>query len=92
MYSNSLDDTAKRLEGGRECMTRIGGRRVKVVSGYATGDSWGLEGTKYVVAAAWRQRDGESLLTLFATSADSADLPSLLSIVRSVRIEGLEQR
>lgn len=86
MYSNSLNDAAKRMDGGRECMTRIGGRRVKVVTGYATGDSWGLDGPKYVVAAAWREPDGSSLLTLFATTPDSSGVPALLSIVRSIRI------
>jgi hypothetical protein len=87
MYSNSLSDAAEGLEGGRECIARIGGWRVKVVSGYdARGDRWGGGGTKHVVAAAWREPDGSSLLTLFATSADSADVPALLSIVRSVRI------
>jgi hypothetical protein len=86
MYSNSLNDAAERMDGGRECMARIGGRRVKAVSGYATEESWGLDGPKYVVAAAWREPDGSSLLTLVAPSADSAGVPALLSIVRSVRI------
>jgi hypothetical protein len=92
MYSNSLNDASTSLVDYRECRTEIGGWPVKVVSGYDERGRWHIEGKKYVVSAAWRDVHGGSHLTLSATSAEASDLPSLLSIVRSVRFKGLEQR
>lgn len=91
-YSNPLDDASASLVDYRECRTEIGGWPVKVVSGYDERGRWHGEGKKYVVSAAWRDVHDGSHLTLSTTGAEASDLPSLLSIVRSVRFESLEQR
>ncbi|HEX2081806.1 MAG TPA: hypothetical protein VHG08_29140 [Longimicrobium sp.] len=86
-WSSTLDEAERMLHGYQECAAGIGGHRAKVVAGYDTAGTWGGPGRKYVVAATWRDVHPDTHLTLFAAGPDSADLPALLSIVRSVRFE-----
>lgn len=87
MYSSPLDETATQLQDSRECTAEIGGRRARVVSGYDSAGTWHGPGRTYVVAAAWRDVRPGMHLTLSATAPDSADVPALLSIVRSIRFD-----
>jgi hypothetical protein len=86
-WSSTLDEAKTMLQGYQECTAEIGGHRAKVVSGYDATGRWHEEGRKYVVAATWRDVQPGAHLTLSATSPDPADLPALMSIVRSVRFE-----
>ncbi|HEU4882984.1 MAG TPA: hypothetical protein VFT45_12075 [Longimicrobium sp.] len=87
MYSSSLDEPATVLRDRVECTTEIGGHRVKLVGGFDAEGRWEADGRKYVVAAAWRDVHPGVHLTLSATAADAADVPVLLSIIRSVRFQ-----
>lgn len=86
-YSSTLDEAEAMLQGYRECRVQIGGYAARVVSGYDTAGRWERGGRKYVVAANWRNVAPGGHLTLSATAADPADLPALLSIVRSIRFD-----
>lgn len=84
-YSSSLNELAAGLRDYRECATDIGGHPARVVAGYDADGNFGEGGRKYMVAAAWRSVPPGAHLTLVASSPRGADLPALLSIVRSVR-------
>lgn len=84
-YSSSLNELASGLRDYRECATDIGGHPAKVVSGYDAEGKYGEGGRKYMVAAAWRSVPPGAHLTLIASSPRGADLPALVSILRSVR-------
>ena len=87
MYSSPLDEASTLLRGYVECTLEIGGHPARVVGGMDAEGRWRERGRKYVVAAAWRNVPPGAHLTLSATSPDPADIPVLLSIVRSVRFQ-----
>lgn len=87
MYSWTMDDAGSRLQGYRECRLEIGGHPATVVNGYDAAGQIGAAGAKYVVAATWRDVSPGTHLTLVTASADAADLPALLTLVRSIRFD-----
>jgi hypothetical protein len=87
MYSSSLNESATILRDRVECTTEIGGHRVKVVAGFDAQGRWATGERKYVVAAAWRDVQPGTHLTISVTAPGASDVPVLLSIIRSVRFQ-----
>ncbi len=88
MYSARLDEPSTPWEDRAECTAGIGGYRARLVGGFNTEAQGEAKGQTYaIVAASWRDVQPGTHLTLSAISPDPADIPILLSIVRSVRFQ-----
>jgi hypothetical protein len=85
-YSSDLAEDPARHRSYSRCLDVIGGRSAILITAAAPDEG---QGRWYVAAATWRNIDGtKNHLTISASTRDSARLPELLAILRSVKFPG----